>query len=411
MLEKKTSQLIKNSLYLMLTALSGSGSGFIFWFFGARLYSEEDIGFASAIISVMGFIAIISRFGFDIGIIRYLSTEKDKNGMINSCFTIIFIASIIFTNIFLFNLEIISPELLFLKENLFLSILLIIFTTTNSILVPQSNVFVALRNAKYSFIQNLIAISRIIILPFFVAWGLTGIYISYGLGLFVACIFGNILISKICSSYKPVLTIKKKIVNDIFRFSFGNYIAAIFEGIPNFLLPLVILNILGAEQNAYFYVAWSISAILLMVPKATSMSLFAEGLNNPNDFKKDFLKSLKFVFSILGPLIVVFYLFGKYILSLFGTSYSENAYEILWIFSLASVPYSINLFYVIIKRIQNKMVEVVLIYAFVGLFSVIGGYVFVQWYGLIGVSIAWIIGNGIVATIILIAHIKNYVLY
>lgn len=407
MLDKKTSPLLKNSVYLMLTTLSGAGSGFIFWFFGARLYSEENIGLAAAIISVIGFIAMFSRFGLDIGIIRYLSKDDDKTGMINSCLTIIFLAATIFTCIFLLNLEFLSPKLIFLKDNIVLAILLIVFTSANAILMTQSNVFVALRNTKYSFIQNLVAMLRIVILPLFVAWGLTGLYISYGLGLFVACIFGNFFIKKIYLAYKPWLTIKKNVVNRIFRFSFKNYIATIFEGFPTFLFPIIILNVLGAEQSAYFYIAWSLSSIISIVPKATSMSLFAEGLNNSNNFRHDFLKASKFIFSILCPLIIVFYIFGKNILSLFGTNYSDNAYQILWILSIANVPYSINILYITIKRIQTKMIDVILIYAFVGLFSIIGGHVFMQWYGLLGIAIAWIVGNGIVAIIILITTYIN----
>lgn len=399
--QKKLSPLLKNSLYLMLTTLAGTGSGFIFWIFGAKYYSPENVGLAAAAISAMGILSTLSRLGFDIGIIRYLPSTKDKNGMINSCITIIGIASIVSACIYLVVIKTISPDLIFIKKNPILLISFIAFTSASSLLVTQSNIFAALRDAKYSFIQNLIAISRVIALPFLTATGAIGIYFSYGIGVFAACLFGNYFILKAYPLYKLNIIVKKDVINEIFHFSFGNYIATIFEGLPNFILPLVVINVLGAEQNAYFYISWSLSAMLLMVPRATSMSLFAEGSNKKEEFRTNIIKALKFVIVALGPMIVIFYVAGKNILLFFGADYSKNAFETLQMFSFASIPYSINIFYVTVKRVQKKILEIISIYAFVGIFTIIGGYLLMQSYGLIGVGIAWIVGNGIVAITIL----------
>lgn len=400
--------LIKNSLYLMLSTIFGASSGFLFWYFGAKFYSVENVGLAAAIASVIGLISLFSRCGLDIGIIRYLSNENDKNGMINSCLIVVSITSVILTCIFLLGIKMFSPELLFIRSNIFLSLLLIIFTTSNSLFLTQSNVFASLRSAQYSFFQTLIATLRIILIPLLITWQITGIYVSYGLGPLMASIFGNLSIYKVYSSYKPAFVIKKKILSKMFHFSLGNYIATIFEGAPSFLLPLVVINILGAEQNAYFYIAWSISGILLMVPKATSMSLFAEGSNKITEFKRNYFKALLFVFIIQGLLLLLLYIFGKNVLYLFGSLYVENASEILWVFSIASIPYSVIVFYVTTKRIQKSNFEVVIIYSFIGLFSIIGGYYFMQEYGLIGVAISWIIANTIPATFILIFQYVSY---
>jgi len=392
--------LLRNSFYLMLSTISGAGSGFFFWYFAAQFYSEESIGIASAIISSIGLISMFSRCGFDIGIIRYLSNENNKNGMINSCFTIIFIISTALSCFFLIIIPYISGDLLFIRKNAIFSVLFIIFTISSSLLLVQSNIFAALRNAKYSLIQNLITMLRILALPFLIIWGINGIYISYGLGLFIALIIGNYFIYKVFSLYKFKIMIDKKIIRNIFHFSVGNYIATIFEGIPNFVLPLLVITILGPEQNAYFFIAWSISSILMMIPKATSLSLLAEGSNTIDDFNRNSKKALKFIFSLLLPFIFIIYYFGDYILSLFGESYSMYSFNILCIFSVASIPYSINIYYVTIKRVQKKTIEVLLVHSFIGFFTIISGSFLMLWFDLIGLSIAWLTANLIVSTII-----------
>jgi hypothetical protein len=61
------------------------------------------------------------------------------------------------------------------------------------------------------------------------------------------------------------------------RFSFANYIANIFWISPNLALPIIVLNLLGAEQNAYF----SVRSILPKPPKSwiLAASAFPVSLN------------------------------------------------------------------------------------------------------------------------------------
>jgi len=67
----------------MFSSLTSAGSGF-FWLIAARFYSTADIGHASAIISAMGLISMLSLLGFDISLVRFLPEREDKK-LINSC--------------------------------------------------------------------------------------------------------------------------------------------------------------------------------------------------------------------------------------------------------------------------------------------------------------------------------------
>jgi O-antigen/teichoic acid export membrane protein len=84
----------------------------------------------------------------------------------------------------------------------------IIFTTFGSISSLQANVFIAFREAKYLFIQGLVTVLRIAILPLLIVFGAFGIYSSAGFASLLALIIGNMLILKVYSSYKPIPVIK-----------------------------------------------------------------------------------------------------------------------------------------------------------------------------------------------------------
>jgi len=70
--------LFKNAYFLMFSSLTSAGSGFFFWLIAARFYSTADIGLASAIISAMGLISMLSLLGFDCFSVKALNNLDVK---------------------------------------------------------------------------------------------------------------------------------------------------------------------------------------------------------------------------------------------------------------------------------------------------------------------------------------------
>lgn len=65
-IQKLKDPLYKNSIFLMLSSVTGAGTGFVFWVIAARFYSAEDVGLASAIVSAMRMIGMLSVLGLDL---------------------------------------------------------------------------------------------------------------------------------------------------------------------------------------------------------------------------------------------------------------------------------------------------------------------------------------------------------
>ena len=291
--------LFKNSYFLMANMFIFSVVGFLFWIIAARLYSTEEIGIASAIISVISFFSIISLMGFDISLIRYLSKAENKQTMINSCFSLTILISSVISIIFLLGLDIWSPGLKILRQNYLFGLLFIIFTIFASLSSLQLSVFVAFRKSKLSFYQSLMNTVRLIMLPLLYSLGALGIYASFGVTYILTFLFGNKLIKNVCSTYTFIPTMNTNLIKKMFSFSVGNFIANVLIYIPSNLFPLLLLNILGAETTAYFYIAWTLSSVLLTVPGSVSKSLFAEGSFSTEKFRKNVFKSVKLSFMII----------------------------------------------------------------------------------------------------------------
>ncbi|MGB9937100.1 MAG: oligosaccharide flippase family protein [Methanobacterium sp.] len=396
--EHKNDSLFRNSYYLIGNTFITAAIGFFFWIIAARLFSPEDIGISSAIISVMSLISVFALLGFDISLIRFLYEQKDKTAFINSSFTLTAVISTLLSLVFLTGLDIIAPDLMILKDNIYFGLTFILITVFFTLFTLQLSVFIGFRAVKYSFFQSFINLSKIVLLPFLIIFGSFGIYLSFGLFYFIAFIAGVIFIKRVLNDYSPVPVFKLEMVKNMAGYSFNNYITNIFYSTPHFLLPLLVLNVLGPVINAYFYIAWTFASILFTIPFAVSRSFLAEG---SLDKSQSALKSLKFTFILLFVVVMLVILFGQLILSLFGGEYALNAYNVLILLSLSSFPFAVVQIFVSLKRIKKDMKPVIIVNFMVALISILLSYVLMNKFGLIGVGFAWLTANLIIAITVL----------
>jgi len=120
---------------------------------------------------------------------------------------------------------------------------------------------------------------------------------------------------------------------------------------PNQILPIMILNVLGSEETAHYYIAYAISSLLFMILGAFSTSLFVEG-SHGEALKKNTLKSLFAIFSLLTPAVIVLYFFGGLLLGIIDKSYVEGL-DLLRIFALSGLFVTICQIYFSIKSAEG----------------------------------------------------------
>ena len=179
--------LYNNSIYLMLSTAVMAVFGFFFWMINARLYSVEQVGIGTTLISVMTLISSFSLLGLGNSLIRYLPTSDKKNEKINTSFTLVGLTSIFISIFFLVFLKTFSPRLLFVRESIIFSLLFILFTVFSSLNIISENVFIAYRSSKFVFIKNTIfSIVKLVLPIFLVALGAYGIFMSMGIAM--ACL-------------------------------------------------------------------------------------------------------------------------------------------------------------------------------------------------------------------------------
>lgn len=399
--------LYKNSIYLMISSGVMAAFGFFFWLICARLFSAEDIGLATTIISVMGLIASISVLGLNSGLVRYLPNSKDKNNKINTCFTIVALTAIIVSTIFLLGLGTFSPRLMFIKHNILMSFAFIFFMAIYSMSSVIESVFIAFRKAKFVLVKNTIFSVIKLGLPFvFFSLGIMGafgIFSAYMTAAFIG--FGVVFLILIYKfHYKPKFVFYDKVITKIGKYSFVLYLAGFIGGLSSTLMPLIITNTLHPETTAYYFMAMQIVSLLFVVSGATNNSLFAEGSANTKGLRKNVLKSIWIISVLLIPAILLTFLFGHFILGAFGEEYSAQGLKFLKLMALSSILVSVNSIFGSVFKVKKRVFGIIIASA-ISAATILGlSFVFMKSYGLIGIAYAYIIGQAVTSIIYFIMY-------
>ncbi len=395
--------LYKNSFFIFLNALTTALLGFFFWMLVARLYSSEDVGLATALISTATIIASLSGFGLSTGVIRFLPRSNEQNILFNSVLLISIASALVFGFIFIVGINIFSPALgLFIKPlSALIFLLFLIFQVSAGIV---NVVLLAFRKAEYSFAQNLGLGLRILLLVPLASAGVLGIFGGLSIAFMVSFVMGLLMLHRVGISVW--LIFRKKVIKDIIHFSLANYVADFLVIAESSILPILILNVIGAKETAYFYVAFSIASLLYAVSNSVFMSMFIE-CSHGEPLWANMVKSLTTVGAIMIPAGVVIYSFGDVLLTFYSKEYSHNAYEILKLLVLSAVFVTFNTMFIAVKRIQNDLKPLIVVNVLLFVFTVLFSYLFMLQYGIIGVGMGWMMGQGMIAVVVGIIVWRN----
>lgn len=403
-----TTPLYTNAFYLMLNTAVMSFLGFFFWVVVARLYAEKEVGFSSAIITTINLLTVLGLLGLNFSLIRFLPQAEKPQQLINTCFTLTGFTTLVLAGIFLAGINLWSPALAFIRQNAIFSSAFIIFALFWALARMLDSAFIARRRAGFTLLKNTIYSLLKIPLPilFVLFFHSFGIVASWGIASSIAVATSLFLfLPKVQNRYKPVPTLKLTLIKDTWHYSSGNYVASLLAAASVWLLPLMVVNLLGAESNAYFYIAWMTASLLFAIPSAISQSLFAEGSHFEDKLKENVTKSVKFTFLLLVPALVLLVVAGKWLLLAFGPSYSANALPLLQILAVSSLPLAINYIYFTILRVTGRIKELIIIWGFIATAVLSASYLVMPATGIIGIGYTWL-GVQVVTAIYVISAIK-----
>lgn len=387
--------LYRNSLFIMMNTGLVTLFNYLFWLLAGRVAPPEHVGLATAAISASMMIAAISRLGMDDSITRFLPQSKDRGGFVNALIAIMLMVTVVVLAGFMMWLPHISPALLFLKQWQY-ALLFVVLVFLTSVCNMQGTTLVASRRADLALMEFAILFLRIPLLFATGALGLLGIFLATDITYLIMMAVGFIFLHRLGIARDLHIDVGQ--ARKTMRYSLSNYMALILYTAPYTLIPILVVNVIGAAQQAYYYAAYSIAAFLLLVPDAIVASMFVEG-SHERPLRDTAIKSLRFALAILVPMVIATVFFGDNLLRLFSPEHPAAAYELLLMLAISSLFYAVIEVYFTMMQVRKNLVMLNLVRLSVTSLTLGVGYVLLQKLGLIGIGYAWLLSCVIVSAV------------
>lgn len=331
--------MVRNSLYLIVSSGLQAALGFAFWVVAARLFSAADVGRASSLISATVVIAYLALLGLNTTLVRYLPTAPDRDALISAGLLLVAVFGAVIGLLYVLATPLIAPRLEFIEHRALLAVGFVVLAAASSVNLLTDSVFVASRKAGLCALTDgaVGGTSKIISAVALAGAGAYGVFAA-STGAFAASALVSIALIIIVLRWRPVLRNPFATLAPLLRFSAANYVANILNLLPVLVVPLIVLDRLGARDAAYYFVGFQVATLLYSAAYAVGQAFLAEGSHAGADRRQLFKRSRRILVAMYLPAVIVVMVAAHWVLLVFGVKYSQFGTAPLILLAVAALP-------------------------------------------------------------------------
>ena len=389
--------LYRSSSALILTTVANAVLGLAFWTLAARLYSVEEVGMGAAAVAALQLASMVGCTGLTPALIRLIPPSRAKTRRLvegtylaGTALALVCGAGVIVaTSLFIEPLAV--PAFVYLMA----IPIFVIFTLQDGALIGlRREALVPVENAVYGVVKIalLIALSTGGAWGIFTAWSITALLlvVPVNLLLFLRFIPAH-------AARKPGRHPEMGFA-EIGRFAGSNHVSGLLMAVPDFLMPIIVLEIEGAEQNAFFYAAWSLVWPLRLLASNIANAFTAQAAGDESRTKDLWFKAGALSFGIFVPLVLVLSL-GSYTLLriLFGVEYAQNGDWVMRLLAPGLLPFAFVSLAVALARVRRQVARLLVLAVAYTAVSLPLSIVLVSAAGIDGAGMAWLVSQFVVA--------------
>ena len=395
----RADHLVRNSLYLMVSNGIQAAVGFGFWILMARLFTAENVGIASSLISATSLLAFFSLLGLNTTVIRHLPQTRRKSALLTAAFLMVSgVAAVIATGYAMLT-PIVAPRLAFVAHSFVLTAGFALLAAATAVNVLTDSVFIAKRRAEFCTITDGIVggVSKVALGVFLAGSGAYGLYLAAAGGPAMAAVVSVVLIIAILR-WRPTLANSLQTIKPLLAFSTANYVANSLNLLPIVVVPLIVLDRLGARSAGYYFVAFQMASLLMTAAAVVEASFMAEGSQAGANWGAIRRRSIVLAVSIFVPGGLIMALAAHWILLAFGSAYSVHATNSLEMLAVAVLPVAACSWSWTWLRLKGRLGALI---ASTGVYgaSICGTAWVLAPHGLTAVSAAWPAGAALAAAV------------
>jgi len=422
----------------MASTVVTAGLGYVFWIIAAHVYTHQEIGIGSAVISLCTTVALFIYLGPCAMLIERLPTNEYTPAwstlLLRMCVATACITLVV-TAIAVPVLRASADYRLFFSAVLPV-MLVLVGAPAWSLVNVLSAAFVAARRAgRFLSMQTLISAAKLLlVLPLAAARaGVTGLVAAWVASAVIGVGIGVIwLIPRMRLGRRPGRRQHRELGTRLagrlrrgrhrrprrnprppnialMRRLLFHHLTSVGGAVTPLVLPVLVVLRLGATPNAYFYITWMMGGIFFTVSPSVSAALFAEGVRAHADLGSVAAKALRMIAVVLIPAMVVMIAGGRHILGLFGPSYAAAGYGLLVLLAISALPDAISNVAVAIFRVTERVGYSSLLNLGIMVVTLVSAWVLMPLLGIVGVGVAWLAAQmlGAIASLPALTHMRK----
>ena len=391
--------MLANSAYLLLSTITSGAFGFVFWILASHLYRPRQIGLATTLVVASTLISYASQLGFNSTFIRFLPSARDHSDEINTGLILVLLASVVLAVGYILVVPILVPELRVIRDSPALAGMFVVFCVVSSLNLATDSVFIAFRRAHFNLLTDgvILGTAKVVLPVFLVGLGGFGVYAATGVAATVA-VGASLALLAWRLDYRPRLRVSMAYLRRAMTFSAANYTANLLNMVPILVLPLVVINRLGATSAGFFYIAFQLANLTFAVAYAVSQSAFAEGSQPGASFRQVVRRSAALEVVAIGPAVLGMAVLGHEVLGVFGSAYSRHAESTLVALAVSAPVVAAYDWVCVVLRLRRALAQLVVVnVVYAGgtaVFALLWAHLGTAWVGL-----AWLTGNVLAAAV------------
>jgi O-antigen/teichoic acid export membrane protein/GT2 family glycosyltransferase len=397
--------LLRNGHLLTLSSALSALIGVGYWVVTARSYDPAAVGRNYAAISMMMFLAALAQLDLSSAMVRFIPTVGRRALRFIACaYLASGLLAIVVSACFLALVRQVAPGMAFLRDPV-LAGSFVCATAAYTIFALQDSVLTGLRRTAWVPLENAIfaCVKVVLVVVLAAAMPAYGIFASWALSLSGAVLLTSVLLFgwAIPAHQRHNGHNTLPPLRQIVRFIALDYVGVLCSIAAITMLPILILNVVGPQQAAYFSLAWVIAFSLHLVNINMGSSLVVETAVDQSQLARSCRQVLSHTSRLLVPAVLVLIMLAPYLLGVFGQPY-RSASGLLRLLVLASLPHLLVSTAVSSARAQRRIGVVVGVLGSVCVLALGLAWLLLHAMGILGVGLAWLLAQSLVAGALLI---------
>jgi O-antigen/teichoic acid export membrane protein len=383
----------------------------VYWWFAARRFSPEAVGYASATISAMTLLGTFSLLGLNTLLIGELSRRRgEEASLIGAALLVVGGVGVGLGGVY----AVVGPYVLVGVQGwdavggdsvarVANGALFVVGVGLTAMTLVLDQALIGLLRGELQLWRNgLFAMVKLVALLAVSSWlthaALGMLSDAAGVGIFTTWVIGTGVSLAALGGYAQVKRGWRRIIElpqwgllrRLGTAALMHHALNVTLQAPSLILPMLVTVLLSVKVNGWFYVAWNLSSVANTISVALATTLYAVGVGRPEALGRKLRVTVGLAFLACVLTNGVLLLATKQVLGVFGHGYAQEASWSLRVLALESFPFIIKNHYIALARIRGEVGRTTLVMIATGICELVGSGVGAHVGGLNGLSLGWL---------------------